>query len=240
MTKNTTARLAGFVYLLLVLTGIFNLMYVPTEIMVFNDSGAKSLSNIDVAATISSIKANKLLFRSSILVGVFSYVIFLILPFVLFELFRETNKKAAVLMVVFAAFSVPITIYSFADKLNLLAMLSGADYLSAISTQQLHVEVMLFLKSYYNGLAVAQVFWGLWLFPFGYLAFKSGYVPKLLGIALMLGCIGYLIVFSGRILFPEVTIPGFVKLPATIGEIGTCLWLLIMGVRQSKIEESVN
>ena len=96
---------------------------------------------------------------------------------------------------------------------------------------------MLSLKSYNNGIAVVQIFWGLWLLPFGYLAFKSGYVPRILGVCLMLGCFGYLTVFLTNMLFPEITIPSVVSKPASIGEIGTCLWVLILGNKPIKILE---
>jgi hypothetical protein len=96
---------------------------------------------------------------------------------------------------------------------------------------------MLSLDAYKEGLRVVQIFWGLWLLPFGYLVFKSGILPRALGILLMLGCFGYLIDFTGRALFPgyaESGIAGFVRLPASLGEIGICLWLLVMGARESK------
>jgi hypothetical protein len=76
----------------------------------------------------------------------------------------------------------------------------------------------------------------LWLFPFGYLVFKSRYIPRFLGVCLMLGCIGYLIKFFGFMLFPDVEIPGFVGKPSAIGEIGSCLWLLIMGVKVKQLD----
>jgi hypothetical protein len=81
------------------------------------------------------------------------------------------------------------------------------------------------------------VFWGLWLLPFGYLVYKSGFLPKILGILLMAGCFGYLVNFLGGFLFPQyasIGIAKFVSLPATLGEIGTCLWLLIIGLKKTR------
>lgn len=92
---------------------------------------------------------------------------------------------------------------------------------------------MLLLKSYNNGIGIVQIFWGLWLFPFGYLVFKSNFLPKFLGILLMIGCFGYLLKFFGHSLFPNFGIPSFVTLPGSIGEIGICLWLLIMGAKEN-------
>jgi len=227
MTKNNTARTAGFVYLLVVLTGIFNLLYVPKQLIVFSDA----------AATISNITGNELLFRAGIAAGVICYVFFLILPFILFDLFKEVNRNVAVFMVVLAATSVPISLFNMVTKLDILSLISGAEYLNAFSVEQIEAQAMLLLHSYNNGIRVVQIFWGLWLFPFGYLAFKSGYIPKILGISLMLGCFGYLISFFARIVFPEASIPSFIGWPASFGEIGTCLWLLIMGVKDKPGKE---
>ncbi|MDZ4810885.1 MAG: DUF4386 domain-containing protein, partial [Bacteroidota bacterium] len=91
---------------------------------------------------------------------------------------------------------------------------------------------------YNNGISLVSVFWGLWLLPFGYLIYKSGLLPKILGILLMLGCFGYLINFTGNMLiknYTELGISKIVSLPASIGEIGTCLWLLIMGAKNKTL-----
>ena len=227
MTKNSTARLAGFIYLLLVLSGIFYLLYVPSQYIVSGDA----------ASTVNNIIESEFLFRSGIAVGVLSNIFYLVLPFVLFDLFKDVNRNCAVLMVVLSAVSVPFSLFNMVDKVNVLTLLSGAQYLDPFSMEQIQVQVMLLLKSYSNGIQLIQIFWGLWLFPFGFLAFKSGYIPKILGISLMLGCFGYLIFFFGKLLFPDVTIPSFVSWPSSFGEIGTCLWLLVMGIKDKQLKE---
>jgi hypothetical protein len=230
MSKNDTARLAGLIYLALVLTGIFNLMYVPSQLIVWGDA----------AATANNIMNSEFLFRLGIVAGIISYICFLLLPFVLYKLFESVNKTYAVLMVIFAVVSVPISLFNMTNKVDILTLLSGAQYLDTFEIEQIHTQVMLLLKSYYNGIAVVQIFWGLWLFPFGYLVFKSGYLPKIFGVLLMLGCVSYLIKFFGRLLFPEFDIPSFVGKPGSLGEIGICLWLLIMGVKDKAVERKVN
>jgi hypothetical protein len=225
MTKKSTARLAGLIYLLLVLSGIFYLLYVPSQLIVSGDA----------ATTVNNIMESELLFRSGIAVGVLSNVFFLILPFVLFELFKDVNRNCAVLMVILSVVSVPFTLFNMVDKVNVLTLLSGAQYLDALSVEQIQVQVMLLLKSYSNGIQLIQIFWGLWLFPFGFLVFKSGYAPKIFGVLLMLGCFGYLIKFFGAILYPSIDIPSFVGKPSALGEIGICLWLLIMGIKDKAV-----
>ncbi|TMP78019.1 DUF4386 domain-containing protein [Pseudoalteromonas phenolica] len=227
MSNNTTARLAGFVYLLLVITGIYNLIYVPSQLINMQDA----------VATVENISNNELLFRSGIVVGILSYIIYLILPFVLFKLFQGINRDVAVMMVVLSVVSVPVSLFNIVHKVDVLTLLSNASFLSQFDVQTIQAKVMLSLKSYNNGIAVVQIFWGLWLLPFGYLAFKSGYVPRILGVCLMLGCFGYLTVFLTNMLFPEITIPSVVSKPASIGEIGTCLWLLILGNKPIRILE---
>ena len=94
---------------------------------------------------------------------------------------------------------------------------------------------MLHIDNYYNGIEISQIFWGLWLFPFGYLVYKSGFLPKLLGILLMAGCFGYLIKFFGGFLysdFNKTIISDIAGYPASLGEIGICLWLLIMATNK--------
>ncbi len=226
MTKNNIARLAGFVYLLLVITGIIYLVYVPSQLIDWQSA----------EITVKNIMEAEFLFRLGIVAGVISSICFLILPLVLYELLKSINKTYAVLMVVLAVVSVPISLFNMINKIDVLTLLSGAQYLSVFNVEHLHSQVMILLKSYNNGISLVQIFWGLWLFPFGYLVFKSNYLPKFLGICLMLGCFEYLISFFGIQLYPNVKIPSFVGYAHSIGEIGICLWLLVMGVKDKQIK----
>ncbi len=217
-----TARTAGFLYLIVVVTGIFHLVYVPSQITVKGDA----------SSTVSNIVASESLFRLGIVSELICHTVFLLLPLVLYKLLQQVDRNLALLMVVFAVVSVPINFVNMLNKLDVLSLLSGTHFLKAFTTDQLHAQVMLSLDAYGNGILVSKVFWGLWLFPFGYLVFKSGFLPRILGILLMMGCFSYLIDFFGRLLFPgytETVIPSLIILPASFGEIGICLWLLIMG-----------
>ena len=223
-----SARIAGLLYLIVVLAGIFSLAYVPSQINAADD-----------ATTVRNIVAHDSLFRLGIVAGLVCYTAFLLLPLALYRLLSPFGKQAAVLMVAFAVASVPLSFAVTLNKFDVLTLLSGADYLQAFTAQELQARVMLSLQSYRDGLLVAQIFWGLWLLPFGYLVYKSGILPRALGILLMLGCFGYLIEFIGKMFFPgyaENRIAGFVGLPASVGEIGICLWLLVVGARESRAE----
>jgi hypothetical protein len=122
-------------------------------------------------------------------------------------------------------------------KADVLTFISAEQFLEGMPIDQKQTQVMLHLNAYENGIQLISVFWGLWLLPFGYLVYKSGFLPKLLGILLMAGCFGYLVNFIGGFLFTGYAglgIARFVSLPATTGEIGTCLWLLIVGIKTQK------
>ena len=117
----------------------------------------------------------------------------------------------------------------------MLTLINKAEYVEKLSKTELKTQVMFYIDSYNNGLEISQIFWGLWLFPFGYLVYKSGFLPKFLGIFLMTGCVGYLITFFGGFLYSDFNntiISEIVGFPAPLGEFGICLWLLIMGTNK--------
>ncbi len=222
--RNKTARLAGLLYLILVISGIINLMYIPSKLIVWENA----------AETLKNIINSEMLFRWGIVSGIITFLTFLLLPLVLYKLLNEVNKSYARLMVIFVMVSVPISFTNMLNEFSVLTLISKADNLKALDLSELQNQVMFYLHSYRNGIKLSQIFWGLWLFPFGFLVFKSGFLPKILGILLMAGCFGYLVTFFGEFLDPnfhKTTISTIVGLPASIGEIGICLWLLIMGTK---------
>ncbi|WPO89961.1 DUF4386 domain-containing protein [Chryseobacterium sp. HR92] len=227
-TTPKITRLAGFFYLIVIITGFFSLMYVPSKLIVWENS----------ALTFQNISSSVQLFRVSIASSIICYIAFTLLPLVLYKLLEVVDDRYAKLMVILALISIPISFINLQNKFSVLTIIEGADYLKIFDLKQLQAQMMFLLSSYNKGLLIAQIFWGLWLFPFGYLVYKSGFLPKVLGIFLMLGCFGYLINVFGRIAVPHFSdylISGYITLPATIGEIGTCLWLLLVGIRNKKI-----
>lgn len=218
------ARTAGLLYLIVILTGMFSLAYVPARI----DLGG------DAASALDNLRAAEPLLRLGIAASLICYTAFLLLPLALYRLLAPVHRTAAVLMVAFAVASVPIAYANTLNKLQVLTLLGQAEYLHAFTQEQLHAQVMLAWDAYGNGLLLLKVFWGLWLLPFGYLVFKSRRLPRVLGLLLMAGCLGYLLDFLGRLLlpaYPGLGIGGLIRLPAALGEIGTGLWLLIFGAR---------
>jgi len=225
-SNKKTARIAGLLYLIVVLTGLFSLAYVPKTLITWNDS----------AATFNKIATSEFLFRAGIYSSVICYTAFLFLPIVLYKLLKPVNEFYAKLMTILAIVSVPISFVNLQHKFSILSLISNDEYLKIYSLEQLQSKLMFYLHQYNNGISLVSVFWGLWLLPFGYLVYKSGFLPKFLGILLMLGYLGYLINFTGNMLiknYTELGISKIVSLPASLGEIGTCLWLLIVGVKSN-------
>lgn len=223
--KNKTSRIAGLLYLGVVLTGIFSLMYVPSRLIDYDDA----------ALTFQHITNHEWLFRLGIVGGLFCYGFFLFLPIVLYRLLAPVNENMARLMVLLAVISVPMYFINAQHEFTALSLIKSPAYLNVFSPEQIQSQVLFQIDQYDDGMRLIHVFSGLWLFPFGYLVFKSNFLPKALGLLLMLGCFGYLINFLGRTLIPDYAqlgISSYISLPASLGEIGTCLWLLIVGARE--------
>ncbi len=219
------ARIAGLLYLVVVLSGMYSLAYVPSKLIVWDNP----------SLTVHNITSFERLFRYGIVSGLICYTFFLFLPIALYKLLKSVNEKYAKMMVLLAVVSVPITFINMQNKFAVLSIIDNSDYLKVLTAGQLQSTILFYLHLFDNGLLIVSIFWGLWLFPFGCLVYKSGFLPKILGVFLILGCLGYLIQFLGHLLFPNyanMDISTYIRLPASIGEIGTCLWLLIFGVKE--------
>ncbi|UWY28270.1 DUF4386 domain-containing protein [Flavobacterium sp. TR2] len=218
LSFRNTGRIAGLLYLVVVLTGIFSLGYVPSKLIVWDNA----------PVTFNNIVQSEFLFRLGIVSGLICYTFFIFLPLVLYKLLKPVHRTYAAYMVILAVVSVPISFVNMQNKFAVLSIIG--------SHQKDAEQVMFYLNQYDYGNLIVQIFWGLWLLPLGCLIFKSGIIPKFFGILLMLGCLGYVINFFGNALSPnysELGISSYVRLPASLGEIGTCLWLLIMGAKNN-------
>lgn len=220
------ARWAGFTYLVVVVTGFFSLGYVPGKVAAPGNP----------QAMLANIVAHEGLFRAGIASFMVEQVAFLLLPLLLFRLLVRVNRVAAVTMVALALTAVPIALVGVAHRLDALWLLTGA----ALPVETANAMARLSLSSYAHAIFVANLFWGLWLLPFGYLVFNSRMLPRVLGILLIVGGFGYLVDVFADLLLPlvvDTTFSRYVHLPAALGEVGTCLWLLVMGVRAREEHE---
>lgn len=222
--ESRLARVAGLLYLVVVVTGIFSLGYVPSRLVVHGD----------VQATLERMAASEMLLRYGIASFVVEQVAFLLLAFALFRLLRNVDQVVAVTMVVLVAVSVPIALVSVSARLDLLSLLDRADVTHA--SAELVSLARASLDAYSHGLLITSLFWGLWLFPFGFLVLRSRLLPRFLGVFLMLGCVGHVVDVLCSIVLPgygDMAMSGYMTLPAALGEIGSCLWLLLVGARRA-------
>ena len=229
MNPNKTARVAGFLYLLMAPFGFFGMLYVPSILIVPGDA----------AITANNIMASESLFRSGIVSTLMVQIINILMVLVLYKLLKPVNKNHALLMVIFILVGAPMAMLNELNRFAALLLSSGADYLMTVFTaDQLQALVPLFLDLHEHGITIAGIFWGLWLFPMGYLVFKSGYIPRILGVLLIIAGFGYLIDSFAVFLLPNfyATISQFI-LYTTYGEFFFPLWLLIKGVNVEQWEK---
>ena len=224
---NKTARVAGYLYLMLFPLGIFGIIYVPSSLIVLGDA----------ATTASNIMANELLYRLSIVTALTLQIVYIFLALALYKLLNPVDKNNAVLMVILVLVAAPIAMLNELNHVAVLLVLSGSDFLTTFSLDQVQASVPLFLNLHEHGVFIAQIFWGLWLFPMGYLIFKSNFLPLALGILMIIGGFGYLVDSFVYFIFPDfdVTVSEFTFL----GELLLPLWLMFKGVNHEQWEKYV-
>ena len=216
-------RFAGLLYLLTAIPNVFYLIYLPSVLIVPGDA----------TATAGRIMASESLFRMGIVSELAGATIFIFVVLALQDLLKGVNKKYASLMVTFFVISVPISCVNVLNQIAVLRLLRGDSFLSVFDQRQLDALVMVFLNLHGYGTVVAQIFWGLWLFPFGVLVFKSGVLPRILGVLLIIGCFGYIAASVTVLLFPASghMVHELLIAPGGVAELSILLWLLIKGIQ---------
>jgi hypothetical protein len=221
------ARIAGAVYLSMVFTAPFSLIYVPNKLIVRGDA----------TVTASNILAHETMFRLSILADLVSQVIFICLAIALYRLLRDVSRPWAWLMVGFVLVSASVCFLNVLNDIAALILFKGAEFLSVFDKPQRDALGMLFLRLHSYGIFIAEMFWGLWLFPFGLLVFRSGFLPRFLGVWLMINCFGYVALSVIALFFYAYYSTAFNMLqPVLFGELAIMLWLLIKGAKVSPLE----
>lgn len=223
------ARTAGLLYFLASLPAPFSLLYIPSSFMVMGDA----------TATANKIRASALLFRTGIVAELISATIFIFMGLAFYHLLKGVNKKHALLMLILVLISVPISYLNELNRVAVLTLSHGASLSSVVDQRQLDVLVMAFFHLHGDGVLLAQIFWGLWLFPFGFLVFKSGFLPRTLGVLLIPAGVGYVATSLTFLLFPPYGDKVF-QIAAVLGGLGegsTMLWLLIKGAKDQPLPE---
>jgi hypothetical protein len=225
-TNKKTARIAGFLYLIYIVISIFADVLGRSKLIVLGDA----------ATTARNIMASAWQFRIGFVVDLVATVLFLLTAWALYVLLKPVNKNLALLFLLLNLGGVAVWCFSDLFLIASQLLLSGADYLKVFPVDQLQALAMLFLHIYKNGFSgIAQIFFSVWLFPLGYLVFKSGYLPKVLGIVLMVECFGWLMYPIQFFLLPgNVVLTYLSSAVGFIGEFSLMLWLVIMGAKDQE------
>lgn len=214
------ARVAGTLYLVANIFAPFTLLYLPSRFIVRGDA----------AATAANIVASPSLFRFGIVGNLFTFIANIFLALALYQLLKIVNRNITSLMLILFLMGVPIAMLNELTQLAVLQLLSGADYLNAYTRDQLQAAAYLSLRLHEQGLLVAHIFFGLWLLPMGYLVFKSRYIPRIVGVLLVIAGVGYVVQSFAAFLGYHVNIILFTGL----GELIFLLWLLIKGINEEQ------
>lgn len=215
-------RIAGSLYVLSSIVGIFGLVYVPSKLIV--DGNA--------AETARNIVNSETLFRLGIAAHLAGEALFVFVALALYHLLKPVNSRLALCMLVLILVAIPIAFLNELNALATLVLVRGSDFLSAFDQPQRNALAMFFWNAHGYGFDVAGIFWGLWLFPLGLLVYRSGFIPRILGFALMLNCFAFPINSFTSLVLPhyDAIVSRWMR-PFHFGEQIFMLWLLIMGAK---------
>ena len=216
------ARIAGAIYLSMVFTAPFSLIYVPNKLIVRGDA----------TVTASNILAHETMFRLSILGDLAGQVIFICLAIALYRLLSNVNRSWALLMIGFVFVSAAVGFLNTLNNIAGLILFRGGEFLSVFDAAHRNALAMLFIRLHSQGIFIDEIFWGVWLFPFGLLVFRSGFLPRFIGVWLMINCFGYVALSVIALFFQPYYNTAFKMLqPVLFGELVIMLWLLIKGAK---------
>ena len=228
-TKNT-ARLAGLLWFLSAVTGGLGLSYVRSSVIVVGDA----------AATTANIVASESLFRAAIVSSLLSQIFLFFVGLTLFHLFKEVNKVLATVCLTSAMMTVAIAVVNELNLFGALLVSSQADYLKVFNPEQLNAMAMIFLRLANSfGQGLLEIFWIPYYFSFGLLIVRSRFLPKILGILLMIMSVGFAINILTKFLIPQFYPAIFTQLAMSLGALGgipTMLWLLIKGAKDQPLD----
>jgi Domain of unknown function (DUF4386) len=225
LSKN--ARVAGLLYILSSLFGVVRLLYIPNTLFVHGNA----------AATANNIAAHESLFRLGMVTYLLGSALWIFVTLALYRLLKGVDQALAVLMVILGGLMVtPIFFVNAVNDAAALLFVRGADFLSIFDKPQRDAFVMLFLNLHHQLDLANEIFWGLWLIPFGLLVYRSRFLPRILGVWLVVGCFGYLALSFTGLLWPgyENKVSNLAQ-PFTLGEVVMMLWLVIMGAREKRL-----
>ena len=221
--QNRDARIAGFLYLIAIIVGFLTLQYLPETV----------IQPGDAIATAHNIAANQFRFRLLIVGDIAAGTVWLFVVLALYRLLKGVDPEQAALMVVLGAFmQVPLYFVGVVNYAGALLSVTDTSFLSVFSTAQRDALAMLFLRLHHYQFQASLIFAGLWLFPFGILVFKSRFLPRTLGVLLIINGFAWLAISLTSFLIPQYgAVVDKVTSPMLFGEFAVTLWLLIVGAR---------
>lgn len=221
LTSNP-GRFAGLLYLVASIPGVFALIYVPSKLLVHGDA----------AATANNIASHETMFRLGIAADLIGQALFVFVALALYDLLKAVNRRHALAMLVLILVAIPIAFLNEVNSMAALTLARRTDFLSVIDKPQREALSGLFLNLRGDGFDVAGIFWGLWLFPLGMLVYRSGFIPRFIGVLLMIGTFAYLANSFTSLVWPEYA-AGVSRWmdPLQAVELMFMLWLLIMGAK---------
>lgn len=220
------ARIGGALYLIIIVLGLFDEAFVRSRLIVSGDA----------TATAERIRASEFLWR----VGIANEFILLTcavpLTLIFYVLLRPVSKNLALLAVFFNLVSIAVEAAGALHLVTTLFPLANAEYLKVLDPEQRYALAYLSIKAHENGFGVSLIFFGWVCLTLGYLIFRSGYLPRVIGVLMQIAGLSYLINSFALILSPPLASRLFpaILLPAFVGEASLCLWLLTKGVNVSK------
>jgi hypothetical protein len=219
-TNLNPGRVAGLWYLLLVAIGPIRLIYIPSKLLTDNPS-----------ETISNIAAHEWLFRLGMASELVCGIILILLVMAFYELFSKVDQRLAVLVVILGGvMPALINFVNVVSDAGALMVVRNVDFLSAFDKSQREALAMLFLRLHGQQYTAAELLWGVWLFPLAILVYKSGFLPRFLGVWLFIGGCAYVVMSFTGLLLPQYQHQAFlVSQPALLGEVVLMLWLVIKG-----------
>jgi Domain of unknown function (DUF4386) len=224
-------RVVGLWYLSLVFVGPLRLIYIPNKLFVHGDA----------TATAANIAAHPWLFRAGMVSTLLGAVILIFLVLAFYRLFKDVNQQWAVLLVIWGGvMPAALSLVNVATDAGTLLVAQGPDFLSVFDKPQRDALVMLLLRFYHYEVTAAEILWGLWLFPMGALAYKSGFVPRVIGVWLLINGAAYVVMSLTGLLLPGIEDKLFLySQPALVGELAIMLWLLIKGARPPALQPAI-
>jgi len=225
-STDKAARIAGALYLSTLPIALYCWSYIPGRLIVRGNA----------TATAENIMAHETLFRVSILGDLVGHVIFICLGFLLYRLLRDVNRMWAIAMLGFVLVSGAIGFFNALNSIAAVILFRGADFVAVIDKAQREALAMFFIRLHGQGFVINEIFWGVWLFPFGVLVIRSGFLPRFLGTWLIVACFAWLVLSITELLSPGSS--SAISKPlqlVTLGEMAIALWLLIKGVKVSAL-----